>query len=462
MNIKFILYYLPFLLALAVKNSFELSFTIAWLGCIFTLLLSISKFMTNSSNILSKPMRPIIITNIIFSTYMGISSIFYFLDLNGYYFLTKNEFYITDIKQIEQAVEAQLVYCLAQAAYATGLSIGFKGNIYSPVKIVSENMSKLTIKFTFILFILGYLCNIIPGLSQFAALFSQLSLVTSTYCLTMAIIERNTVIILIAGALFGANEVNALLSGWKESVIVPFILLGTNLFPYYKKTILIVMPIFIISFFYLIPTYNEAIRMNAWSGETSSEEAQKIALEKLKNRDTEEMDKTNWAFLTGRISEIGMLVKFVEEVPKNIDYYGLQLVWQGFENIVPRIFYPNKPITESLVMERVVKIGIVSELAVVSAKPQTVADAYISGGYLFVFVFFIVFGLHISWCCKKAEYLFGGYEFGSAVIFTGLFQAFWRGNCFEFLIANSFWAIFLMYVLHKIGKKLGVIQNKIN
>lgn len=460
MIIKNFIYFFPFFIALSLKASPELSFGIAWLGCIFILLLSLSKFMTGSSNVLSKPMRPIVVTNIIFSTYMGISSIFYFLDLNGFYFLTEKKYFITDIQQIELAVDAQLVYCFAQACYATGLTLGYKEKVYSPVIIFSKNISKLTIIFTFILFLLGFIFKNIPGLTQFATLFSQLSLVCSTLSLTMAVIERNFTIILISGTLFGVNEVNALLSGWKESVIVPFILLGTNLYPYYKKTILIVMPILIFSFFYLIPTYNQAIRGNAWSGETTSEEASKIALEKISNNDTEELSKTNWEFLTGRISEIGMLVKFIETVPKTVDYYGLDLVFQGFENIIPRIFYPSKPVTETLVMERVVKIGIVSEYSVVSAKPQTVADAYISGGYFFIFIFFITFGLIISWCNNKAEYLFGGYEFGSALIFTGLFQVFWRGNCFEFLMASSFWGFILMLVLSKIGNQLGIIQPK--
>ncbi len=390
---------------------------------------------------------------------MSLSSIFYFLDINGYYFFTEKEFFVPDLKMIELAVEAQIVYCLAQASYATGLVLGYRHEVYSPYIVTSTNMSKLTIKFTFGLFVLGFLAKLIPGMSQFSVLFLQLSLVASTLSLTLAVVERKTIIIIITLGLFLSNQVNALLSGWKESVIVPFLLLGINLFPFYKKLIAIGLPILMVTIFYFIPTFNETIRANAWSGETTSEVAAQLALEKLKNRDEEEMDKTNWSFLTNRLSEIGMLCIYIAEVPSRIDYYGFEIIGQGFMNIVPRFFYPNKPIIESLVMERVVNIGVVDASSIVSAKPQTVADAYITGGYFAIVCVFIAIGLIISWCSNKSEYLFGGYTYGAALIYTGLFQIFWRGNCFEFLFNSIFWGIFTMYGLHKLGKKLGIIKE---
>lgn len=417
--------------------------------------------MTGSNfSTLNKPMRPIVITNFIFTTYMSITSIFYFLSISGYYFFTKNDYFVPDLQLIDYTLEAQLVYCLAHASYASGLVWGYRENIYTPFEITSSNIAKFTIKFTFVLFVLGTLAKLVSGFSQFSVLFLQLSLVASTLSLSAAVIERNAAVIFITASLFITNEINALMSGWKESVIVPFLLLGTNLYPYYKKLITIILPIVMLVIFYFIPSFNETIRANAWSGDTSSEVAAELALEKLKNSNTEDLENTNWAFLTNRISEIGMLNKYVAEVPSRVDYFGLQIIGQGFMNIIPRIFYPDKPNIEVLVMERVIKIGVIEENISVSAKPQTVADAYITGGYFAIILVFITIGFVISWCSNKAEFLFGGYTYGAALIHTGLFQIFWRGNCFEFLFNSIFWGIFLMYSFHYIGRKIGVIKEK--
>jgi len=59
----------------------------------------------------------------------------------------------------------------------------------------------------------------------------------------------------------------------------------------------------------------------------------------------------------------------------------------------------------------------------------------------------------------KAEYLFGGYTLGTALVFSGLFQIFWRGLSFEFLVNSVFWSYVSMLVLFRIFRYFNIIEE---
>ena len=69
------------------------------------------------------------------------------------------------------------------------------------------------------------------------------------------------------------------------------------------------------------------------------------------------------------------------------------------------------------------------------------------------------FGYIAQWISMKAESLFGGYFMGSAVMFAGLFQIFWRGNSFEFLISAVFWSFVTMYIFFMVFKAKGILER---
>src|SRR3712207_8347953 len=46
----------------------------------------------------------------------------------------------------------------------------------------------------------------------------------------------------IASSVFAVNMANAFLSGWKEQILVPLIMLGVYLYPYYKRSVIVVFP----------------------------------------------------------------------------------------------------------------------------------------------------------------------------------------------------------------------------
>src|SRR6185437_4704418 len=106
-----------------------------------------------------------------------------------------------------------------------------------------------------------------------------------------------------------------------------------------------------------------------------------------------------------------------------------------------------------MVMERVYDAGVIRRGSTVSAKPAFIVDAYLSGGTIGVFIGLFLYGAIVQLISLKAEYLFGGYILGTALIFSGLFQIFWRGLSFEFLINSVFWSYISMIVIFKILRR---------
>ena len=132
---------------------------------------------------------------------------------------------------------------------------------------------------------------------------------------------------------------------------------------------------------------------------------------------------------------------------------------QSIIAIVPRVFWPSKPSTEDLIMQRVYDAGVISRNSTVSAKPAFVVDAYLSGGGLGVFISMLIYGAVAQYIALKAEELFGGYVLGTALIYSGLFQIFWRGLSFEFIINTVFWSYITMFLIFRILKSRGIIKT---
>jgi hypothetical protein len=150
---------------------------------------------------------------------------------------------------------------------------------------------------------------------------------------------------------------------------------------------------------------------------------------------------------------------FVKSTPEYVDFYRGQILQQSAMAIVPRIFWPSKPNTEELIMERVYNAGVVYRGSSVSAKPAFIVDAYLSWGAIGVFVFLFAYGAVAQLIDVKAEELFGGYILGTALIFSGLFQIMWRGLSFEFLINTVFWSYITMLVIFKILRSRNILKE---
>jgi hypothetical protein len=299
----------------------------------------------------------------------------------------------------------------------------------------------------------------VPGLSQFYYQYSSLSFIAGTLALAFAIPLKKIGNTILCALLYGSNFYQALTSGFKEPIIISVLVLGVFLYPNYKKLVIIIFVPALLVLFALLPTFNKVFRENNWQGDVAADDAYTLAIDAAINSDASSKDDTEWAFLVFRLSEIDMFTAFVKSTPANIDYYGFQLLKQSAIAIVPRIFWPGKPITEELAMERVYDADVVQRGSNASAKTAFIVDAYLSDGTLGVFIALLLYGAIAQLISVQAEYLFGGYILGTALIFTGLFQIFWRGLNFEFIINAVFWSYVSMLMLFRVLRAIGVLKE---
>lgn len=451
---KYIVLYLPWLFSILFTADPVVSYLIAWLGSFLIFYLTLTGWVKPLPTDLSKGeqlMRPIFLVQIIFAGYSCCTTIFYFFDVLGYRdFHKTSEFYLINYDDLALAAQCQRYYCLGHAAFVTGVLANMKYPIKQTYTIEKEKIAGLLFYAALITLPVSIFFIRIPGLSQFAFQFSSLSFIAGTLALAFAIPMGKIWNTLICIFLYFFNFYQALTSGFKEPIIISVLVLGVFLYPTYKKLVVITFVPVIIALFVILPAYINIFRQNAWSGDVSADEASELAIDATLGKDSEQSDENNWDFLTHRLSEVDMFSKFVKSTPDKVDFYGFKILQQSAIAIVPRVFWPGKPITEELVMQRVYDAGVVSFNSDVSAKPAYIVDTYLSGGLIGIFVGMFLYGAVAQLISAYAEKLFGGYILGTALIFSGLFQIMWRGLSFEFLINTVFWSFVSMLVIHKI------------
>ena len=450
-NVKYVTLFLPLLLSYFLVPAPVLSYLTAWFGSFFLFYLSLTGFIAPLPDDLpfaQQMMRPLIIIQLIFCGFNFCSSIFYFLDSLGMQDWKWRPNYFVDMKRLEGIADAQRYYLLGHIS----LLIGIYSREVSKIKIkyrVREDLdwSIFLLFFTFFAVIISFVSRFIPGLSQLAEQFHSLSYLSGTYALCYAIVNKNKNLIFYAGAFYTYNFITILSAGYKEPIIVSFMLVAIFMYPYYKKLVLIAaLPIIYICFV-IVPAYVGAFRSMSGSDDNvgNSTEIRDKAFETA--IDSKE---SNWDFLTGRLSEIGMFVQYIESTPKRIPYYGYKLFEQALIVLVPRIAWSDKPITEQLVMQRVYDAGVVSTIAKVSAKPMYIVDGYLSGGIFGIMLSLFIYGYSLQYLCGLAESWFGGYFLGTAIMFNGLFSIFWRGLSFEFILNIVLYSLLTMWVIQRI------------
>jgi hypothetical protein len=460
---RYIVLFLPWALSLMFRSDPTLSYFTAWLGSFVIFALSLSGWIRKLPDdlpIAEQIMRPIFLVQIIFAGYMASSSIFYFLNLIGYenFHKTDDQFFIVDAQKIELTAQCQRYYVLGHAAFVTGICAFMNYPVKKRYAVEKSKIANLLFVTAFVSLPVSIVFLEVPGLSQFYYQFSSLSFIAGTLALAFAIPQKklwNTVFCVL---LYASNFYQALISGFKEPIIISVMVLGIFLYPNYKKIVLIIFVPALLVIFTLLPTYNAIFRENAWADNVDSDEAYKTALDAALNS-SDTADDSNWGFLVYRISEVDMFTTFVQSTPKKVNYYGSQLLIQSAIAIVPRVFWPSKPITEDLIMERVYDAGVVNRGSNVSAKPAFIVDAYLSDGVPGIFLSLFLYGAIAQLISLRAEYLFGGYTLGTALIFTGLFQIFWRGLSFEFLINSVFWSYVSMYLVFYLFRQFKILKK---
>jgi len=457
---KLLVLYLPWCLSLLLSNSPSTAYFIAWLGSFLIFYLTLSGKIVplpDDRSFSEQIMRPIIFVQIIFAGYTCCTSIFYLLDTYGYdNFRAPTVLFVVDQTKLYYIAKCQQYYCLGHAALVSGMILFMRYPIKPKFKVESGSIANLLLLAALVALPFSIICSKIPGFSQFSNQFTSLSFIAGTLALAFAIPLKKVANTIISLLLYFSNFYAALTSGYKEPIILSVLVLGIFLYPSYKKLITIIFVPALFLLFYILPTYAGIFRQSAWAEGASVEDASQLALDAALNSGDNTTD-TNWTFLVYRLSEIDKFTGFVQSTPEKIDFYGFDLLKQSLIAIVPRIFWPSKPITEDLVMQRVYDAGVVNKNSQVSAKPAFIVDAYLSGGGFGVFLSLFIYGALAQVISQKAEQLFGGYLLGTALIFSGLFQIFWRGLSFEFIVNTVFWAYISMLLLAKFLRSKNIL-----
>jgi len=463
-HIYYTLLYLPYLLALLFRGAPHASYLVAWLGSFFIFFVcyrGIIKPLPDDLPTVEQLLRPIFFLQIVFAGYMASTSIFYYADALGYEYLTyigNRNFIFGDVYQ--SIAKCQRYYVLGHAALAHGLLAAMRYPIKKRYEIYAPSMSNLLLGISIICFPLGYLFSRISALNQFSVQLSGLSFVAGTIALAFAIREHKKVNFWAGGALFCLNLLSALTSGYKEPIIICVLLLGIFLMPVYGKKVLPVLIPVILLLFFVLPTFIGNFRKMVSEG-VDPLTARNQSIDNIVNNDNiaTELREDNWSFLTIRLSEIEMFIRYTESTPYFVPYYKLTLVENAFKTIVPRFLWPSKPDVEQLVMDRVYNAGVVDRMSAVSAKPAYIVDCYLSYGLIGIWIGLFLYGYVAQKLSELAELWFGGYFMGTAVMFAGLFQILWRGNSFEFVSNAVFWSVFTMFVIHQILKMRSILYH---
>ncbi len=457
---KYILLYLPWGLSLLLQSNPIVSYFTAWLGSFFIFYVTLTgkiRPLPTDRPLAEQLMRPIFIVQIVFAGYMACTSIFYFLSVLGYENFHKLGAYVLiDQEAIELTARCQRYYCLGHAAFVTGILLFMKYPVKTRYYVEHGKLAKLVLQLALISFPLSLILVRIPGLEQFNVQLYSLSFISGTLALAFAIQEKNKGTIWICILLYIFNFYEAFISGYKEPIIVSVMVLGIFLYPIYKKLVTIIFIPALLLLFSFLPAYVSAFRGSAWSGGETAENASQEALDAALNQD--QSGDTNWDFLVFRLSEVDMFDRYVKSTPEFVDYYRLTLLEQSAFAIIPRVLWPGKPNTEALIMERVYNAGVINRGSDVSAKPAFIVDAYLSYGPLGIVIFLFAYGAIAQAISIKAEKLFGGYILGTALIFSGLFQTFWRGLSLEFLVNIIFWSYVTMMIIFWILRSKNFIK----
>ncbi len=463
-NAKYFLLYLPFLVSLVFSANPVLSYFVAWSGSFFIFYLSFTNKIKDTHRgtpMAEKILRPLFLMQIIFAGYMSCSSIFNFMDLLGYEYFTKVSYKIVDPYDINLTAACQRFYSLGHAALVHGILVCYGSNISSKYKVTISNWPAFFIKFGVIAGVIGFAFSKVGALAVVAGSVEGVAFVASTIGLALSIPMKKGGLVILAGLIFGSNMLRALTSGFKEPVIVSFLMLGLFLYPFYKKIILTIFIPLMIILFAILPTYVNTFRAQTANEGQNADAAKAEAVQKVREQlNGDGLAETNWEFLTGRISEIGIFIKYKDNIDNGRSYYGFQILGQTLMALIPRVLWKDKPLTENVASVRVIENGIVVEGMNVSAKPQYIVDGYLSFGVVGIWFFLFLYGALAQLIANKAETLFGGYFFGVAFVFTGLMGFLWRGNCFEFIFNQLLYGYLALLFLHLICKKLNVLVEK--
>jgi ABC-type multidrug transport system fused ATPase/permease subunit len=440
--------YVPSLLAWLLVAAPLLSYVVAWVGSGWILWFTMTgrvRPLPDDRDWSEQLFRPLFLTQGMFAGYLCLGSVFYVWDL---VVLGGGEFAgVGAASDIEYIAAAQRYSVLAHGALVHGIlaAMDYRRSREWTLS-TSLSLPRLFLAGGVVALVLMYIVDQWAGLGQFVVKLRGLAVVASILGTAYALRRGDGPVIGIGVVLYGWILVESFLSGWKEAPIVAIGLLLLALYPKYKRTVAVAGVGALVFMISVLPAYNNTFRQLNWNQEVEAEQAAREAIERLETGQVN-LEESAWSFLTGRLTLINHLAQYVEHTPEHHPYYGLSIAQQGIQSIIPRVLWPEKPVTERMAMERVYENRVVAAASGASAKPSVIADGYLSGGALGVFLACFLLGAVASWASRLAERWFGGYEIGGQVVFVGLFAGTLLTASIEFLMNSLFWSFVLMGLL---------------
>ena len=449
----------PWLLASAFDGSPALSWLIAWAGSWFILVLVFSGLVFDIPRdrpVLDQVLRPWFLTHVVFAGYNFLTAIFYWLELNGITFgLSDPGAYLPS--DLDLAAAAQRYYVLAHAGLVIGIGLVPQVPRVVRTHVAGASMPRLLMGVALGSVVLSYVLKLDAGLSQFEVKMYGLFTVASAVGLAVTFQGKSNLraaAIALNSVLFGL----AMISGWKGGPIVMIILIAAAFYPRAPKRTLLVAVLAFCAGLVILPTTSTVIRSTAWKGEATRLKAFEESMVELRDKGGAEIMQDAWRFSVERLSEVGLFVRYLEQVPQVHPHYGAQIPLQALLSLVPRVVWPEKPDLESLVADRVEGLDVIEDREAVSAKPQYVVDGYLTAGALGVFLSLVVYGVIAQVASNLCASWLGGYLLGG-VAYNGLFAILWQGSAFEFVANAVFWSFVLVFILHRIGVSAGILRR---
>lgn len=444
---------IPWILATMMYYDPVSSYFIAWTGTFFIFFISIGSSLSYHQRDLpinQQVMRPIVLIQLVFAGFMCSTSIFYFMDHLGYQYLNdvSNATFEAN-EQTRTIAKCQRLALLAHTAIVTGIIISTRKTTPAFKFIPAIGTTSLLIYTGACSFLISQGMSFLPAIIQFKQPMLNISISCSALLLITGIAHRHPRAFIPGAVTFLFNLSWSLFTGYKENILLNFILIAAMAYPYYKKTVIFLSLPALYLLIYLLPVFTAVIRKESWTNRKNKVAAGKAAYQLFTDEEQDEkITLDNWEFLRNRFSEIGMFSTYVRQTPDEQPCQGAKILVNTLYALIPRALWKDKPNTEQLAMERVYRAGVAHRESAVSAKTRPVVDAYLIAGAPGVFFAMLLYGILAQSICNQAESLFGGYHFGCVIIFNSLFQNMWRGNTFEFLINNILYAYLLMSIIH--------------
>ncbi len=437
--------YVPALLAWAFSFDPQMSFGIAWVGSWWILWMSMTgriRPLPGGRTWDQQLFRPLFLSQIMFFGLFCLGPVFYMWDL------VAGGGIVQEIGgEIQRTAVAQRYYVLGHAAFVHGVLAlmdyrrSGEWSVQAPIPLARLFLYAAGGAFT-----CYFLFANTPGLGQFAGKCQYLFVAAVILSLAYAVRNGSMLDLLVAGGLYGFILIEAILSGWKHQIILVIGLLLLALFPAYKRTVGIAGVVIVVAFATLLPAYNNVFRQLSWQENMNTQRAAQVAFDRATSGEME-LGRVSWRFLTNRLTTVGLFTDYMERVPSQRPFYGFTTTKQAVYAIIPDVFWPSKPNTEELVMERVYPNTNIRLGTRVSAKPLIVVDGYLAGGWIGVLLFCLTLGGVASIASRWAERWFGGYRIGGQLVFTGLFARVLFTASIEFLFNALFWSFVLMGAL---------------